>query len=421
MGHIQRRLELGEVTCFHEDVDGVLWFKNRLVIPKDFKLYHKIMDEAHCSRYSIHLETNKMYQDLKKNFWWTRMKREIAKYVAKCDTGRRVKADRLRPTGNLQPLKIPEWKWEDICMDFIMCLPCTSRGYNTIWVIMDCLTKSAHFIPVATMYKVRQYAELYITHIVRYHGVPKIIISDRGSIFITRILEQLHDYLGTHLIRSSAYHPQTDGQTERVNQIIEDMLRVCVPNDGSKWDQHLPLVEFSNNNSYQEIIKMSSFKALYGCHGRTPLSWSKSGERVIFGPDIMIEAEEKVKQIHANMLTAQSQNKIYAYKRRCSLEYKVSDHIYLRISPMKGVRRFGIKGKLAPHYIGSCPILEKCGSLAYRVELPSELSGIHNVFHASQLKRCLKPMTDMVVKDTIPLEPDLTYKAYLFKILEQQD
>jgi hypothetical protein len=146
MDHIRRRLHMGEAKCFHEDANGVLWFKNRLVVPKDFKLHQKIMGEAHCSRYSIHPGTNKIYQGLKKNFWWTRMKRQIAKYVAKCDTCRRVKADHLRPARNLQPLSIPEWKWEDICMDSIVGLPRTSRGYNSIWVIVDRLIKSTHFI-----------------------------------------------------------------------------------------------------------------------------------------------------------------------------------------------------------------------------------------------------------------------------------
>jgi hypothetical protein len=155
-----------------------------------------------------------MYQDLKKNFWWTRMKREITRYVSECDTYRRIKADHLRPAGNLQPLSIPEWKWENICMDFIVGLPRTPRGYNSIWVIVDRLTKSAHFIPVAMTYRVGQYAKLYISHIVCYHGIPKTIISDRGSIFVARFWEQLYAYLGTHLIRSSAYHPQTDGQIE---------------------------------------------------------------------------------------------------------------------------------------------------------------------------------------------------------------
>jgi hypothetical protein len=182
MGHIQRILELGEAQCFWQDVDGVLWFMDRLVVSKDFELRCKIMDEAHRSWYSIQSGTNKMYQDLKKNFWWTRMKREIAKYVAKCDTCWRVKADHLRLARNLQPLSIPEWKWKNICVDFIVGLPLNSSGYNFIWVIVDCLTNSTHFIPVSTTYKVKQYTELYMSHIVRYHGIPKTITSDRESI-----------------------------------------------------------------------------------------------------------------------------------------------------------------------------------------------------------------------------------------------
>jgi hypothetical protein len=210
MGHLRQRMESGEAQYFRQDADGVLWFNDRLVVPNDFELHHKIMDEAHCSWYSILMGTNKMYQDLRKNFWWTRMKREIAKYVSECDTCRRIKADHLRPARNLQPLSIPEWKWENIYMNFIVGLPRTSRGYNSIWVIVDHLTKSAHFIPIAMTYRVGQYAELYISHIVRYHGIPKTIISDRGSLFVAHFLEQLHEYLASHLIRSSAYHLQTD-------------------------------------------------------------------------------------------------------------------------------------------------------------------------------------------------------------------
>jgi hypothetical protein len=154
MGHLRQRMESREAQCFQQDANGVLWFKDRLIVLKDLELCRKIMDEAHCSWYSIHPGTNKMYQDLKKNFWWTRMKQERAKYVSECDTCQRIKADHLRPAGNLQPLSIPEWKWENICMDFIVGLPRTSCGYNAIWVIVDRLTKLAHFIPVATRYMV---------------------------------------------------------------------------------------------------------------------------------------------------------------------------------------------------------------------------------------------------------------------------
>jgi hypothetical protein len=150
MEHIRWRMDLGEAQCFWQDSEGVPWFKDRLMVPKNFELHRKIMDRTHCLWYSIHPRTNQMYQDLKKNFWWTRMKREIIRYVSERDTCRRVMANHLRPAGYLQPFSIPEWKWENICMDSIVGLPCTSRGYNSIWVIVDRLTKSTHFIPVST-------------------------------------------------------------------------------------------------------------------------------------------------------------------------------------------------------------------------------------------------------------------------------
>jgi hypothetical protein len=170
----------------------------------------------------------------------------------------------MKPGGLLQPLSIPDWKWDDISMDFIVGLSLTARKFNSIWVIFDRLTKSAHFIPVNTNYNVQKYAEIYVARVLCLHEVPKTIISDRGTQFVARFWEQLHASLGTHLIHSSAYHPQTDGQTERVNQILEDMLKACVMEYPGSWDKNLSWVEFSYNNSYQESLKMAPFEALYG-------------------------------------------------------------------------------------------------------------------------------------------------------------
>jgi transposase InsO family protein len=166
----------------------------------------------------------KMYHDLKAQFWWTRMKHETALYVVECDTCRRVKADHMRPAVLLQPLKIHAWKWEDISIDFIVGLPLSTCKFDSIWVIVDWFTKSAHFIQVHTNYRAEKYVELYIARILCLHGVPKTIISNRGPQFVAHFWEQLHASLGTHLIHSSAYHPQTDGQMKRVNQILEDIL-----------------------------------------------------------------------------------------------------------------------------------------------------------------------------------------------------
>jgi hypothetical protein len=180
------RQRLGEndpqVAYFHLDGEGVLWFKNRLVVPKDLELRKHILDEAHLARYSIHPGSNKIYQYLKQRFWWTRIKREIAKYVSDCNTYRRVKASHLKPAGMLQPLNIPSRKWKDVSMDFIVGLPNTSKGYDSIWVIVDRFTNIAHFLSVKTSYTARQYAQLYLARIVSLHGILKAIISNRGAL-----------------------------------------------------------------------------------------------------------------------------------------------------------------------------------------------------------------------------------------------
>ncbi|WVZ63865.1 hypothetical protein U9M48_013463, partial [Paspalum notatum var. saurae] len=186
MAYIREGMDDEKRACFMLDDQGVLWFKGRLVVPKDMELRKKILDEAHTSMFTMHPGSNKMYQDLKQKFWWTHMKREIAKYMSECDVCQRVKADHLKPVGMLQPLAVPSWKWEDIHMDFIVGLPRTQKCYDSIWVIIDRLTKLAHFIPVKTIYHAKTYAEQYIARIVSLHGVPRSITSDRGSLFVSR-------------------------------------------------------------------------------------------------------------------------------------------------------------------------------------------------------------------------------------------
>jgi hypothetical protein len=306
-------------------------------------------------------------------------------------------------------------------MDFIVGLPNTSQKHDSIWVIIDRLTKSAHFLPVQTTYSSKRYAEIYLDQIVRLQGIPKTIISDRGAPFIARFWEQLQSALGTKLIRSSAYHPQTDGQTERVNQILEDMLWACIIHYGTSWDKHLALAEFSYNNSYQSSLQMSPFEALYSRRCRTPLSWSETCERKIFGPDLVAETEDKVRIIQANLKTAQSRQKSYADRRRKPLQFQVGDFVYLRISPTKGVQRFGIKGKLAPRYIRPFEILQVCGPVAYRLRLPSQMAAIHDVFHISQLKRCIKVPTEIIETPAIEIEPDLSYVEQPIQILDTKE
>jgi hypothetical protein len=199
------------------------------------------------------------------------------------------------------------------------------------------------------------------------------------------------------------------------------MLRACVLQFDKNWDKCLSLAEFSYNNSYQTSIKMAPFEALYGRRCRTPLSWSQTGERKIFGPDLVMEAEDKVRLIENNLKAAQSRQKSYADIRRRPLQFQVGDFVYLRVSPVRGVQRFGVKGKLAPRYIGPFEILEICGPVAYRLQLPPQLAAIHNIFHISQLRKCVKIPTKIIDSQTIEIEPDLTYAEYPIRILDTKE
>jgi hypothetical protein len=223
------------------------------------------------------------------------MKRDIARYVAECDVCRRIKAEHQRPAGTLQPLAIPEWKWDKVEMDFITGFPRSQKGHDAILVVIDRFSKVAHFLPVKETITASQLADLYISRIVSLHGVPLEISSDRGSLFTSRFWASFQEAMGTHLSFCTAFHPQSQGQVERVNQVLEDMLRACVISFGKKWEESLPYAEFSYNNSYQASLKMAPFEVLYGCKCRTPLNWSKTGERSLVGPDIIQQAEEQVR------------------------------------------------------------------------------------------------------------------------------
>ena len=207
--------------------DGTIRFKGRVYVPETADLREQLLTEAHETPYSVHPGTTKMYQDLKKGYWWPGMKKDVVRFVEKCLTCQQVKAEHQRPAGTLQPLEIPEWKWEQITMDFVSGLPRSPMNHDSIWVIVDRLTKTAHFIPILMTYSMDRLAELYIQHIVRLHGVPKSIVSDRDTRFTSKFWKSLQNALGTRLRFSSAFHPQTDGQSEITIQILEDMLRAC--------------------------------------------------------------------------------------------------------------------------------------------------------------------------------------------------
>jgi hypothetical protein len=318
---LRELMKEGKEEDYRLDEQGTVWLNEQICVPQDKALLEQIMKEAHDSRYSIHPGSTKMYKDLKTRYWRKDMRRDIAHYVACCDTCSRVKIEHQKPVGLLKPLEIPVWKWEDISMDFVVGHPRTPKGNDSVWVVVDRLTKVAHFVPVKTRYATEKLAELYVEHILRLHGAPKSIVFDRGPQFVAKFWKSSHNLLGTTLSYSTAFHPQTDGQTERVNQVVEDMLRACALTCGTDWESSLPFAEFSYNNSFQASLQMAPFDALYGRKCRTPLAWSKVGEGTLFGPAVIEETEEKVEKVRENLRIAQSHHKSYVDKRRRELTF----------------------------------------------------------------------------------------------------
>jgi hypothetical protein len=208
------------------------------------------------------------------------MKQDIAHYIVKCLECQQVKVEHRHPVGLLQPIQIPEWKWEVISMDFIMGLPKTVKQHDAIMVVVDKLSKETHFIPIKSTFKSIDIANVFMKEIFKLHGFPKTIISDRDAKFTSNFWKSLFAGLETQLAFSTTYHPQTDGQTKRVNKVLEDMLRMHVMHRPKQWEEYLPLVEFTYNNGYQESLKMSPFEALYGRKCRVPISWDSPVEKI---------------------------------------------------------------------------------------------------------------------------------------------
>ena len=320
--------------------DDVMRYGNRICVPNVEEIRERILSEAHGSMYAVHPGGTKMYRNIREIYWWPGLKREVAEYVARCLTCQRVKAEHQRPSGLLQPLPIPEWKWEIVAMDFVRGFPPSKNSNDGIWVIVDTLTKSAHFIPVKNKFSMEKHAELYISEIVRLHGVPVAIINDRDPRFESRFWKSMQAAMGTKLNFSTTFHPETDGQSERVIQILEDMLRVCALDFKGDWERHLPLIEFSYNNGFQTSIGMAPYEALYGRKCRSPICWEEVGDRKLLGPEIVQLTTDKVQLIQQRLKTAKSRYKSYADVRRKKLEFQVGDYVFLRVSPSKGIVRF---------------------------------------------------------------------------------
>ncbi|GJY86079.1 putative reverse transcriptase domain-containing protein [Tanacetum coccineum] len=263
-------------------------------------------------------------------------------------------------------------------------------------------------------------AIMYLKEVVTRHEIPLSIICDRDPRFASNFWRSLQNALGTSLDMSTAYHPQIDGQSERTIQTLEDMLRACAIDFGKGWVNHLPLVEFSYNNSYHASIKAAPFEALYGRKCRSPVCWAKVGEVQLTGLDIVQETTEKIIQIKQRMQAARDRQKSYADPKRKPMEFQVGDKVMLKVSPWKGVVRFGKPGNLNPRYVGPFKVLEKVGSVVYKLELPQELSRVHNTFHVSNLKKCYADEPLAVPLDGLHFDDKLQFVEEPVEIMDHE-
>ncbi|GJW20421.1 putative reverse transcriptase domain-containing protein [Tanacetum coccineum] len=348
--------------------DGTLCLHGRSWLPCYGDLRSVIMHESYKSKYSIHPGSKKMYQDIKKLYWWPNMKADIATYVSKCLTCVRVKAKHQRPSGLLVQPAIPEWK-----STYKICSLLANKENDPL----DKLER------------------LYLNRIVARHGIPMSIICGRDGRFTSNFWKSFQKALGTNISMSIGYHLETNSQSERTIQTLEDMLRACMINFGKGWVKHLPLAEFSYNNSYHASIKAAPYEALYGQKCRSPVCWAKVEEAQLTGPELIQETTEKIILIKQRIQVAQDRQKSYADLKRKPMEFEVGDRVMLKV-------------------------LAKVGKVAYRLELPQELSRVHHTFHVSNLKKCYADEPLVMPLEGIHVDDKLQFVEEPVEIMERE-
>lgn len=379
---------------------GIIRWKGRVCVGSGNDWRRKIIKELHDSTIGGHSGIIATYQRIKKMFYWPKMKEDIHQFIRNCNNCQINKGEHIATPGLLQPLPVPDEAWTSIGMDFITGLP-KSRGKEVIMVVVDRLTKYSHFIALAHPYHASDVAQVFVDYVYKHHGLPQTIITDRDPVFTSRFWQELMSKLEVKLNMSTAYHPQTDGQTERVNQCLEAYLRSMVFDKQKEWSRYLSLAEWWYNTTYHRATKITPFEALYGYPPQQLALGSVPKSQVEAVDAFMKDRQVTLTQLKTNLVKAQERMKQYADKHRSERKFEEGDWVYLKLQAYKQISVAGTGNhKLNPKFFGPFEVLKKIGTCAYRLNLPAG-SSIHPVFHVSLLKA--RVGKDQAISPTLPL------------------